>query len=82
MLDLLRDFKESGMVVSPADKNKLTVFEYHLVMAHDLLVKGELRQAMSFPSDYRFCGSQSDVKRQIGNAVCPKLAEALLTAVL
>ena len=55
---------------------------FRLDVLFRMLSPSELAAAMSFPVDYRFCGSQSDIKRQIGNAVCPKLAEALLTAVL
>ena len=46
MLDLLRDFKESKMVVSPDNKNKLAIFEYHLVMAYTSIEKGDLSQAL------------------------------------
>lgn len=34
------------------------------------------------PKDYKFCGTKTEVIRQIGNAVCPKLSEALITAAL
>lgn len=37
----------------------------------------ELAAAQSFPRGYEFLGTRADVVRQIGNAVCPKVAEAL-----
>lgn len=36
----------------------------------------------TFPKRYRFKGSQNDIARQIGNAVPPKLAAALVSALL
>ena len=42
----------------------------------------ELAAAMSFPPDYKFTGTKGDVVKQIGNAVPPKLSEALITAAL
>ena len=43
-----------------------------------MLEPKELQLAQSFPGTYRFCGTKSDTIRQIGNAVCPKLAEAIV----
>ena len=40
----------------------------------------ELAMAQSFPQGYRFTGPKVDVVKQIGNAVCPKMAEALVEA--
>ena len=40
----------------------------------------ELAKAQSFPDGYRFTGPKADVVKQIGNAVCPKMAEALVEA--
>ena len=42
-----------------------------------MLKPHELAAAQSFPKDYIFTGNRADVVRQIGNAVCPKMAEAL-----
>ena len=55
---------------------------YRLDVLFRMLLTSELAAAMSFPTSYHFCGTQTDVKRQIGNAVCPRLAQALLAAVL
>jgi DNA (cytosine-5)-methyltransferase 1 len=37
----------------------------------------ELAAAQSFPKDYIFTGNRGEIVKQIGNAVCPKMAEAL-----
>ena len=42
-----------------------------------MLKPHELAAAQSFPRDYVFTGSQADVVKQIGNAVCPKVSRAL-----
>jgi DNA (cytosine-5)-methyltransferase 1 len=42
-----------------------------------MLKPHELAAAQSFPKDYVFTGNQREVVKQIGNAVCPKIAEAL-----
>lgn len=42
-----------------------------------MLKPHELAAAQSFPADYVFTGTRSDVVKQIGNAVCPKMSEAL-----
>lgn len=43
-----------------------------------MLQPHELAAAQSFPDWYMFTGSKKDVVKQIGNAVCPKMAEALV----
>lgn len=50
-------------------------------VTHRMFTSKELADAMSFPGDYIFCGSNSDVKKQIGNAVPPVLAEALYRSI-
>lgn len=45
-----------------------------------MLKPHELAAAQSFPKDYIFAGNRSDVVKQIGNAVCPKVSEALTSA--
>jgi DNA (cytosine-5)-methyltransferase 1 len=42
-----------------------------------MLKPHELAAAQSFPKGYIFTGNRADVVKQIGNAVCPKIAEAL-----
>lgn len=44
-----------------------------------MLKPHELAAAQSFPRDYIFTGNRGDIVKQIGNAVCPKIAEALTT---
>ena len=65
---------------------RLVVNEQGQFMRLDILFRmlqpHELAAAMSFPEDYRFAGTKSDQVKQIGNAVCPSLAKALMTAVL
>jgi len=45
-----------------------------------MLKPHELAAAQSFPKDYIFAGNRADVVKQIGNAVCPKISEALTQA--
>ena len=42
-----------------------------------MLQPHELAKAQSFPDGYIFTGTKTEVVKQIGNAVCPKIAEAL-----
>lgn len=43
-----------------------------------MLQPHELAAAQSFPDWYTFTGTKADTVKQIGNAVCPKMAEALV----
>jgi DNA (cytosine-5)-methyltransferase 1 len=47
-----------------------------------MLKPHELAAAQSFPRDYIFTGNRGEVVRQIGNAVCPKMAEALTSGIM
>jgi DNA (cytosine-5)-methyltransferase 1 len=47
-----------------------------------MLQPHELAAAMSFPSDYRFSGTKSDIVRQIGNAVPVGTARELIAALV
>jgi len=42
----------------------------------------EAARLQSFPDNYYFCGSQFQQFKQIGNAVPPKLAEAIASQVV
>ena len=56
---------------------------YKLDITFRMLQPHELAKAMSFPDSYKFAGKKkSEVIKQIGNAVCPKLSEALIRAAL
>jgi len=43
-----------------------------------MLTVAEMQQAQSFPLSYKFEGNKADAVRQIGNAVCPKIALAIV----
>jgi DNA (cytosine-5)-methyltransferase 1 len=45
-----------------------------------MLSNPELAAAQGFSADYLFAGTKTDVTRQIGNAVCPPVAEAIVRA--
>ncbi len=42
---------------------------------------GEIARLQAFPDDWRFVGSEEEKMRQIGNAVPPPMAAALMAAV-
>lgn len=45
-----------------------------------MLLPHELAGAQGFPQEYQFAGNREEQVRQIGNAVCPPVAEALAAA--
>jgi len=62
-------------------KDRFAVVEgdlYYLDIRFRMLKPHELAAAMSFPPSYQFAGTSADQVKQIGNAVCPALAEALI----
>ena len=65
---------------------RLVVDEWGRFLLLDILFRmlqpHELAAAMSFPENYKFAGTKSEQVKQIGNAVCPALAEALIAAAL
>lgn len=46
------------------------------------LTNRERARIQTFPDDYRFCGSKEQVRKQIGMAVPPHLANIIFTAIL
>lgn len=42
----------------------------------------EARKIQTFPDDYVFCGSKTNVYKQIGNAVPCEMAKTIATAVI
>jgi site-specific DNA-cytosine methylase len=58
---------------------------YLLDIRFRMLKNRELARAMGFDdqeTEYEFTGTQTEITRQIGNAVCVNLASALVTALL
>lgn len=59
-------------------RDRFAMIEPHKVsIGFRMLQPHELSAAQSFPKTYQFTGSRADVVKQIGNAVPPKIAEAL-----
>ena len=56
--------------------------QYKLDITHRMLTAKELAAATGFPVDYRFAGGDTAAKKQIGNAVCPCITDALYRAFL
>lgn len=60
-------------------KDRFAIIEPHKVsIGFRMLQPHELAAAQSFPKSYKFTGTRADVVKQIGNAVPPKIAEALV----
>ncbi len=55
---------------------------YTLEITYRMLRREELAEAMGFPKDYRFVGNQTDVTKQIGNAVAVNMAKSLFMELL
>jgi len=47
-----------------------------------MLSNPELANAQGFPLDYQFRGNKGEVTKQIGNSVCPPVAQALTESIL
>lgn len=46
-----------------------------------MLINAELAAAQGFRPEYIFCGNKGQVTKQIGNAVCPDVADAITRAI-
>jgi DNA (cytosine-5)-methyltransferase 1 len=55
---------------------------YALDIRFRMLQPHELAAAQGFPGDYKFCGTKTDITKQIGNAVPVHLSEALAENIL
>ncbi len=58
------------------------VQKYLLDIRFRMLTPRELARAQGFTDSYRFTGNRKDVVKQIGNAVPPNTAQALIREVL
>ena len=67
-------------VVTTLERFALVEAKHNVKLGFRMLQPHELSAAQSFPRDYKFTGSRADVVKQIGNAVCPKMAQALVGA--
>lgn len=68
-------------VVTTKERFALIEQRHDVRLGFRMLQPHELSAAQSFPKDYVFTGNRADVVKQIGNAVCPKMAQALVEAV-
>ena len=73
--------KDPLPVVTTMERFALIEAKRDVRLGFRMLQPHELSAAQSFPKDYIFTGSKADVVKQIGNAVCPKMAQALVGAV-
>lgn len=67
-------------VVTTKERFALIERSHGVKLGFRMLQPHELAAAQSFPRSYNFLGNRSDVVKQIGNAVCPKMAHALVAA--
>jgi len=65
-------------VVTTMERFALIEAKRDVRLGFRMLQPHELSAAQSFPKDYIFTGTKADVVKQIGNAVCPKMAQALV----
>ncbi len=75
----------SGSILEPIDtvtcKERFGLVDsdpVNLDIRFRMLLPHELAAAQGFPRDYVFTGNKTEQVRQIGNAVCPQIAEALI----
>jgi DNA (cytosine-5)-methyltransferase 1 len=84
---LLMKYRGTGVCCIPVSEPvpTLTAGGLHLALitpenariGFRMLKPHELAAAQSFPKDYIFTGNRVEIVKQIGNAVCPRMAEAL-----
>lgn len=80
-----RSVDEPVPVVTTHDRFALVqpvVDGYTLDIKFRMLQPHELSAAMSFPKSYQFTGNKGEQIKQIGNAICCRMAEALCGAIL
>ena len=68
-------------VVTTKERFALVEATHDVRIGFRMLQPHELSAAQSFPKEYVFTGSKADVVKQIGNAVCPRMAQSLVEAV-
>lgn len=74
------DPSETLPTMTTRERFALIQEQHGVKLGFRMLQPHELSAAQSFPKEYVFTGNRSDVVKQIGNAVCPKIAEALVGA--
>ena len=67
--------KDRFALVSPCGKYLLDIM-FRMLQPH------ELAAAQGFPKDYKFCGTKTDITKQIGNAVPVNLSRELAETIL
>ena len=72
-------FNFSRQRLHPHFPSPTVVTRPHYIHPHydRFLTPRELARLQSFPDTFEFCGSKTDMVKQIGNAVPPKLSEAI-----
>ncbi len=79
--DGCRSIHEPFATITTRDRFGLVV-QYGLDILFRMLHPRELARAHSFPDDYEFTGTKTDIVKQIGNSVPSKTSEALCFAAL
>lgn len=77
-----RPVDEPVPTVTAKDRFGLLEPGYQLDIRFRMLQPHELAAAMGFPADYKFSGTREQRVKQIGNAVCVNLADALCSEIL
>ena len=73
------------VVMTPNEaSNTLTCISRYFLKLNETIYEldcDDLKRLQGFPEDYKFLGSESSVRRQIGNSVCPPVARAIAKAI-